>query len=199
MLSPEHQPAANRLEQALQGLRVALDQWLEDCFQCCHDDPAFTETFRRWEEQLTIIKLYLLRSEARLLHFIAAVPPTENLADSSLPKAQDPLALGYVWRTRFEAYFLRHHLASTYRRIDTVLDHDQEAVTADIITDLTSLCEIAQRTVNAITALPKDLTSDTLEELAFYRIISPWRTHGHTALCDTLRWLSETLREQEEW
>ncbi len=199
MLSPEHQPAANRLEQALHGLRSALNHWLEDCFQISHDDPAFTEAFRRWEEQLTIIKLYVHRAEARLLHYIAAVPPTEALADSQLPQAQDHHALGYIWRTRFESYFTHFHIDSTYRRIESVLDNDQEAVTADIITDLTTLCEIAQRTVNAINELPNTTTSDALEELAFYRVISPWRTHGHMALCDTLRWLSETLREQEEW
>jgi hypothetical protein len=80
-----------------------------------------------------------------------------------------------------------------------VLDHDQEAVSADIITDLTQLAETAQQTSDAIAAL--DLTADVaaLEGIAFYRVISPWRTHGQAALLDVLRWLAETLREQEEW
>ncbi len=199
MLNPDQQPAANRLQQALSGLRTALDQWLEDCFTAGHGDPAFTQTFRRWEEQLTIIKLYLHRAEARLLHFIAAVPPSANMADSSLPQTQDHGELGYLWRKRFEEFFTQHHLDGAYRRLDSVLDYDQEAITADIITDLTTMCELAQKTVDAIAAMPTTQTSDALEEFAFYRVISPWRTQGHPAMCDTLRWLSETLREQEEW
>jgi hypothetical protein len=199
MLSPDQQPAANRLEQALTGLRIALDNWLEDCFKAGESDPAFTYTFRRWEEQLTVIKLYLHRAEARLLHFIAAVPPTANMAESSLPQALDHDALGYLWRKRFESFFTQHHLDGAYRRLESVLDYDQEAITADIITDLTIMCELAQRTSDAIADMPSVLTSDALEELAFYRVISPWRTHGHPALSDTLRWLSETLREQEDW
>ncbi|MBA3698767.1 MAG: hypothetical protein H0W78_07925 [Planctomycetes bacterium] len=199
MPGPEDHPAAERLGRALGGLRQAQETWLEDCFQVCEDDPAFTATFRRWEEQLTIIKLHLHRAETRLLHFVNAAPLGEPATD--LPP-RGPLRrseLAHLWRTRFEAYFTTHHLDSVYRRLDSVLDHDQEAMSADIITDLTQLAETAQLTSNAIAAL--DLAADPsgLEEIAFYRVISPWRTHGQAALMDVLRWLAETLREQEEW
>ena len=195
----EDHPAADRLGRALGGLRQAQENWLEDCFNACQDDPAFTTTFRRWEEQLTVIKLYLHRSETRLLHFVTAVPLGEPATDLPPPGPLRRTDLAHLWRTRFESYFTDRHLDSTYRRIDNILDHDQEAITADIITDLTQLAETAQRTTDAIAAL--DLTSapSTLEEVAFYRVISPWRTNGQTALMDVLRWLSETLREQEEW
>ena len=199
MSGPEDHPAAERLGRALGGLRQAQESWLEDCFHVCEGDQAFTATFRRWEEQLTIIKLYVHRAEARLLHFVNAVPLGEPAVD--LPPI-GPLRrseLAHLWRTRFEAYFSKNHLDSTYRRIDSALDHDDEAMTADIITDLTQLAETAQQTSDAIAAL--DLTADPsgLEEIAFYRVISPWRTHGQAALMDVLRWLAETLREQEEW
>ena len=199
MPGPEDHPAAERLGRALGGLRQAQENWLEDCFQVCEDDPAFTATFRRWEEQLTVIKLYVHRAEARLLHFVNAVPlgePAVDLPPTGLLRRSE---LAHLWRTRFEAYFTTHHLDSVYRRLDSVLDHDQEAMSADIITDLTQLTEIAQQTSYAIAAL--DLTADPsgLEEVAFYRVISPWRTYGQAALLDVLRWLAETLREQEEW
>ncbi len=199
MPTPEDHPAAERLGRALGGLRQAQENWLEDCFHVCEDDQAFTTTFRRWEEQLTIIKLYVHRAEARLLHFVNAVPLGEPAVDlpPTGPLRRSELAL--LWRTRFEKYFTANHLDSAYRRIDSALDHDQEAMTADIITDLTQLAETAQQTSDAIEAL--DLTADPsgLEEIAFYRVISPWRTNGQAALMDVLRWLAETLREQEEW
>lgn len=199
MPGPEDHPAAERLGRALGGLRQAQETWLEDCFQVCEDDPAFTATFRRWEEQLTVIKLYVHRAEARLLHFVNAVPLGEPMVDLPPTGLLRRSELAHLWRTRFEAYFTTHHLDSVYRRLDSVLDHDQEAMSADIITDLTQLAETAQQTSDAIAAL--DLTADPsgLEEVAFYRVISPWRTHGQAALLDVLRWLAETLREQEEW
>lgn len=199
MPGPDDHPASERLGRALGGLRQAQESWLEDCFQACQDDPAFIATFRRWEEQLTVIKLYLHRAEARLLHFVAAVPLGEPPAEATIPGPLRRTDLAHLWRTRFEQYFAAHHLDSAYRRIDSALDHDEEAMTADIITDLTQLAETAQVTSDAIAAL--DLTADatSLEEIAFYRVISPWRTHGQAALMDVLRWLAETLREQEEW
>jgi len=199
MPGPEDHPAVERLGRALGGLRQAQESWLEDCFHVCEDDSAFTTTFRRWEEQLTIIKLYLHRAEARLLHFVNAVPLGEPAIDLPPTGTLRRSELALLWRTRFERYFTANHLDSTYRRLDNALDHDQEAMTADIITDLTQLAEMSQQTSDAIAAL--DLTADTatLEEIAFYRVISPWRTHGQAALMDVLRWLAETLREQEEW
>jgi hypothetical protein len=195
----EDHPAADRLARALAGLRQAQDGWLEDCFRACEDDPAFISTFRRWEEQLTVLKLYLHRAESRLLHFVTAVPLGEPAGELPLPGPMRRTALAHLWRTRFEAYFASHHLDSTYRRLDSVLDHDQEAMTADIITDLTQLAETAQQASDAIVGLDLDADPATLEEVAFYRVISPWRTQGQAALMDVLRWLSETLREQEEW
>jgi hypothetical protein len=147
-----------------------------------------------------VVKLYLHRAEARLLHYLTAVAVEDSPpVDLPPPVAMDRNALAHLWRTRLETWFSRHHLDSSYRRLDSVLDHDQEAMTADIITDLTLLAEVAQQTSDAVASL--DLAGDTagLEEVAFYRVISPWRTHGQATLCDVLRWLSETLREQEEW
>lgn len=199
MPPPDEHPAFDRLARALGGLRQAQESWLEDCFQACEGDPAFTSTFRRWEEQLTVVKLYLHRAESRLLHFVAAMPVGEPAGDLPPPGPLRRTELAHLWRTRFEGYFTAHHLDSTYRRLDNLLDHDQEAITADIITDLTQLAETAQQTSDAIAALDLTAEAAALEEVAFYRVISPWRTHGQAALMDVLRWLSETLREQEEW
>ncbi len=199
MPAPEEHPAVERLARALGGLRQAQDSWLEDCFRACTSDPAFTSTFRRWEEQLTVVKLYLHRAESRLLHFVHAVPAADPIADLPPPAPLRRSELAHLWRVRLEGYFSAHRLDSSYRRLDNVLDHDQEAVTADIITDLTQLAETAQQTSDAIAALDLNAEASALEEVAFYRVISPWRTHGQTALMDVLRWLSETLREQEEW
>jgi hypothetical protein len=198
MLSPEFHPAIQRLEQALAGLRLGLESWLDELSVSLHDDAAFITSLRRWEEHLTIIKLYLHRAEARLLHFVSAVPPPPA-SDESLPKPQSPPSLELIWRQRLEHYFSHHHLPSAYRRIDSVLDHDDEAVTADILTDLAALAALSQRTIDALAAIPEKSAHSQLEERAFYHVIGPWRTHGHAALCDVLRWLSETLREEEEW
>lgn len=199
MPSPDDHPAVDRLARALGGLRQAQDSWLEDGFRACEGDPAFTTTFRRWEEQLTVVKLYLHRAESRLLHFVAAMPLNVPASDLPPPGPLRRSDLAHLWRTRFENYFSTHHLDSTYRRLDNLLDHDQEAITADIITDLTQLAETAQQTTDAIAALDLSAAAADLEEVAFYRVISPWRTRGQAALLDVLRWLSETLREQEDW
>jgi hypothetical protein len=153
----------------------------------------------RCEEHLTIIKLYLHRAEARLLNFTAAHPTHAQITEESPPKPQSPQSLDLLWRQRLEHFFQSHHLPSAYRRIDSVLDHADEAMTADIITDLAALAALSQRTIDALTAIPEKSAYNQLEERAFYQVICPWRTQGHAALCDVLRWLSETLREEEEW
>lgn len=189
--------AGVKLGRALAGLHHAQRDWLADAQQVCAGDPLFIAAFRRWEEQLTVLKLHLHRTEARLLHLVTVAGHADEHALP--PSPADRRALGLAWRHRFEGWLAAVHIDPAYRRIDSPFDHDQEAVTADIATDLALVAEIAEATGETLAALDPDADPEGLDELAFYRVIAPWRSQGLTALMDVLRWLSETLREQEDW
>lgn len=197
MTNPDGPGASVKLGRALAGLHHAQRDWLADAQQVCAGDPLFIAAFRRWEEQLTVLKLHLHRTESRLLHLVAVAGRGDEHALP--PSHTDRRALGLAWRHRFEGWLASVHIDPAYRRIDSPFDHDQEAVTADIATDLALVAEIAEATSETLATLDPDVDPDGLDELAFYRVIAPWRSQGLTALMDVLRWLSETLREQEDW
>ena len=197
MSIPDGPEAGVKLGRALAGLHHAQRDWLDDARQVCAGDHLFIAAFRRWEEQLTILKLHLHRTESRLLHLVAVAGRSDEHA---LPASStDRRALGLAWRHRFETWLASVHIDPAYRRIDSPFDHDQEAVTADIATDLALVAELCEATSETLVMLNPDVDLEGLDELAFYRVIAPWRSQGLTALLDVLRWLSETLREQEDW
>jgi hypothetical protein len=195
----DDEQVASRLTHALAMLRHAEQTWLDDLVQTCASPRPCASTFRRWEERLTLLKLQLHRMEHRLQHFLTT--PGAGDPDVHLPPApiMDRRAVARAWRERLEGWFLAQDIRSAYRRLDSALDHDQEAVTADIITDLVSVAETAEFTRLAISDL--DLRRDYahLEDLAFYRVLSPWRAQGLTGLVDVLRWLTEMVREHDDW
>ncbi len=197
MTNPDGPGASVKLGRALAGLHHVQRDWLDDARQVCAGDPLFIAAFRRWEEQLTVLKLHLHRTESRLLHLVAVASHSDD--KHTLPALADRRALGLAWRQRFETWLAGVHIDPAYRRIDSPFDHDQEAITADIATDLALVAEIAEATSETLATLDPDVDPDGLDELAFYRVIAPWRSQGLTALMDVLRWLSETLREQEDW
>ena len=199
MSAADDEQVESRLAHAMAMLRHAEEAFLDDLVQTCRGDPAFSSAFRRWEERLTLLKLQLHRMEHRLQHFLHAVG--DNAPDLDLPPAPElnRRAIARAWRERLEQWFAAQHIDTAYRRLDSALDHDQEAVTADIITDLVMVAEISELTLAALNDLDARRDYSHLEDLAFYRVLSPWRAQGMTALLDTLRWLCESVREHEDW
>jgi hypothetical protein len=189
---------ADELLRALSALHLSQSRWLADVDQACHGDPAFAGCFRRWQEELTMVKLQLHRAESRLLHFVMAADP-ERARRNLKALAVDGRAVAAAWRGRLSSWFSHMHLETSYRRLDSVVDLDQEAANGDIITDLAALAEVVEITTPALSRIAIERDPTTLEELAFFRVISPWRRLGVPALLDVLRWLSETLGEQEDW
>jgi hypothetical protein len=190
-------PAADELLRALAALQLSQARWLADMGEACGGDPAFAEAFRRWQEELTMVKLQLHRVEGRLLNFLL-VAQDDGRRETRIRPA-DGRAAAAAWRARLEAWFTRIHLPTAYRRLDSTLDLDQEAVTGDIITDLSALAETVEVTAPALAELAATRDLSSLEETAFFRVVAPWKRTGLPALLDVLRWLSETLYEAEDW
>ncbi len=189
---------ADELLRALSALRLSQSRWLGDLGEACAGDPAFAACFRRWQEELTMVKLQLHRVENRLLHFVLASEGERERRESRV-RIADGRAAAAAWRQRLEEWFGRIHLGTAYRRLESLVDLDQEAVTADIITDLSALAEVVEITEPALAEIAHSRDPAALEEIAFYRVVGPWKRLGLPALHDTLRWLSETLGEQEDW
>lgn len=181
---------------------VALDRaqavWLADLRAVLPGDASCTAALVRWEGQLTEMKRCIHQAEQRLLGgLMGAVPtPIESSPVEDMVAIRDRWRR---WRSDFEGWFGGLHLATTYRRIESCLDLDQEAVSADAVTDLATLAELAETAGVALAMLPLVPSPAELEDMGFYRIIAPWRTRGMPALLDMLRWLSEILRERDDW
>jgi hypothetical protein len=189
---------ADELLRALAALQLAQARWLAGLGEATAGDPAFAGCFRRWQEELTMVKLQLHRVEGRLLHYlITAVQEAPQRERRT--RSVDGRAAAQHWRERLERWFQRIHLPTTYRRLDSVIDLDQEAVTADIITDLASVAEAAEITAPPLVELAASRDTAALEHTAFFRVVAPWKRIGLPALQDVLRWLGETLDEQEDW
>lgn len=188
---------ADELLRALAALQLSQGRWLADLTEACAGESAFTTCFRRWQEELTMVKLQLHRAEGRLLHYLPATL-SEPMREPH-PRGADGRALARAWRERLEAWFTHIHLPSTYRRLESIIDLDEEAVTADIITDIADLAECAEMTMPALRELQTSRDLSRLEATAFFRVIAPWKRQGLPALIIVLRWLAETLSEQEDW
>jgi hypothetical protein len=190
-------PSADELLRALAALKLSQGRWLADLGEACAGDPAFTACFRLWQEDLTMVKLQLHRVEGRLLHYLPAAKEREPREPHA--GEVDGRAAAAAWRSRLEGWFSRIHLPSSYRRLDSALELDQDAVTSDIITDLAALGECAEVTMPALAWVQSTRDLDRLESTAFFRVVAPWKRLGLPALHEVLRWLSETLLEQEDW
>jgi hypothetical protein len=188
---------ADDLLRALAALQLAQTRWLTDLDQACHGDHAFTASFRRWEEELTVVKLNLHRGENRLQHFLLA-PREDAEPRHNRQSVVDGRAIARQWRRQLEDWFARNHLASAYRRLGSVLDLDEEASTGDIITDLATLAEVVAITTPALQEIAATRDVALLEDRAYFGVIIPWNTLGRPALHDVLRWLSDTLAEEAD-
>ena len=195
--SPERRAAlADELRSSLAALHLGLRRWLADLAETCPDDgpgdASFTEALRRWQEQLAHIRLHLHRADHRLLHLALTSGAGGDPGGGPAAEAPD-------WRPRIERWFDRLHLPGTYRRLDSVLDADAEAVNADITTDLALLAALAWEGAGALAALLAERDPDRLESHAFFRVLSPWRRRGLPALDQVQRWLGETLDDHADW
>ncbi|MBA3686275.1 MAG: hypothetical protein H0W72_13695 [Planctomycetes bacterium] len=183
------------LVQALGAIARLQSLWLADLDQVCRGDPAFVAAFRRWEEQLTALKLYIHRAEARLLHYLLAAPTKPWREYGGTGADRD--AATERWTARLLPYFATLRLETTYRRIGSVLELDEDPSTADIITDLIALAEVAETTQIALAGLERGGDPAALQDLAFYHVIAPWR-RAQAPLLDVLRWLAEAVREHAD-
>lgn len=192
--------AGDDLWRALAALQRAQGDWLADLAATCpatgQGDAAFAEVFRRWQEQLTRVKLQVHRAEGRLLGFVHS--PTAGLVRRDTPPP--PTSPSFtVWRDRIEHWFVRIHIDRTYRWLPGLRDEGEEPVRRDLATDLAQLAELVTATSPLLAAIAQERDLRTLEDLAFTRIIAPWRTGGMAALHPTLRWLDEALVDEGEW
>lgn len=181
---------------------IAFDRaqgtWLSDVRTVFPRDAACLAAFTRWEIQLTAVKLAFHQAEQRLYGSLSnqTVAPLDDMpgADQTIYRQ-----LWQTWRTDLEDWFTTCRLPSSYRRIDSCLDTDQDAINADIITDFATLTTLAESCSSALASCSALTTRGAIEDLAFYQVIAPWRTRGMPALLDVLRWLSETRLDQDDW
>ncbi len=194
---PEERRPGN-LVMALGAMQRAQTVWLVDLAQVTQGDPSFIPAFRRWQEELTALKLYLLRAESRLLHYLLRNDPLATWKEFAAPEAETRLAIASRWTDKLVAYFRDIHLDTRYRRLNSTIDLDEECTTADIVTDIVAVAEVCELTMPALMRLKQQADLECLEDLAFYHVISPWKQRGLPPLLDVMRWLSEILSEHAE-
>lgn len=191
-------PDGDDVLRCLAALQRSQATWLADLSATCPHDPAFTDAFRRWQEQLTQVKLHLHRSEGRLLHFVLS--PQAAALHRDVRGAEDPgRTIARAWRHRLQDWFSTIHLDPTYARLESVRDLSSEPVNADIITDFTILAELAEQTAPVLERIALDRDLGSAQDLAFFGVLAPWRVRGLPALHDCLRWLAETLSDEGDW
>ena len=191
-------PDGDDLLRCLAAFQRTQATWLDDLAATCPHDPSFTAAFRRWQEQLTQAKLHLHRSESRLLHFV--LTPQAAAVHRNASGSADPThAAARAWRNRLGDWFSTIHLDPTYRRLENLRDLDAEPVNADIITDLTTLAELAELTAPVLARIADERDLGSAQDLAFFGVLAPWRVRGLPALHDVLRWLAETLSDEGDW
>lgn len=196
MTTTDHAPTD--LLRALEAIQRTQQRWLQDVTTVSAGDPRFLDAFRRWEEWLTLIKLHIHRAEQRLLHLLML--PEDRRTWREVPHHQSDSGTTYRhWMRCVGPYFRGLHIDTSYRRIADSHDMHAEAVTADALTDLVALCEIAASTNQVLDrVLGTSETPEVIEDLAFFHIISPWKQLGMPAWFDWMRWLNEFLREHDE-
>lgn len=191
---------ANRptdLIRALEAIRRTQGVWLKDLEAVCAGDPRFLDAFRRWQEWLLMIRLHLARAESKLLHFLMV--PAERRPWQDLPgQRPTPRQVHGQWEKLVPPYLHALRIDTTYRRLPSLIEGEDEPLRADIATDITELASIADASNQAMDRLLVHENGDTLENLAFYHVLSPWRTRGLAPLRDVLGWIEEFLIERGE-
>ena len=191
--APDERPAGD-LVRALAALRRVQALWLADVGQAGAGDLSFVDAFRRWQEQLTCIKLHLHRVENHLLHYLVSNPARTWREDAG--DGESRRASSSPWIARLGDYVQQVRVETSYRRLPSALDLSEEAVTADIVTDLALVATTAEASMPALARAPQT-DAAALDDLAFYRVVAPWRL-AQPALIDVMRWLGEVLREHED-
>ena len=192
--------APTDLMRSLDAIQRSQARWLTDLKSICStSDPCFLEAFRRWEENLTLLKLHLHRAEQRLLHFLLVPEERRPWRELPGPKRKHERRSSFAqWNKLVQPYFLSLRINTSYRRLANIIDLEESAVTADVVTDLVALAEICENTGEALDRFKMLNDRSCLEDLAFYHVLSPWKQQGMPALMDCLRWLNAFLRQHDE-
>ena len=189
------------LFRVLAALQRAQGTWLEEVESVLPGpgveggDPAFAPAFRRWGEHLAMIRLQLHRVEGRLLNFVLSGPPGIETS----PVRIDGRPIHRQWRERLSAWFHTLHLDTTYRYLESVRDLDGEPVNADVVTDLATLLEVVGVTHPLLLRIAEDRNPATVQDMAFFHVVSPWRRTGRGALSQVQRWLDEVVDQDGDW
>ena len=131
MSAPDDGQLTSRLGRALAHLAHVQRDWLSDLDNSCREGTPFLGTFRRWEEQLTLLKLHLHRTEAQLIRSAATALP----ASQPTPVPRADRAIARRWRELIEGFFATHHLDGAYRRMSSALpEADLDALFLTITT-----------------------------------------------------------------
>ncbi|MHC5068120.1 MAG: hypothetical protein ACYTF0_05990, partial [Planctomycetota bacterium] len=126
--SPSGEFAPHDLSRALEAIRRTQRRWLRDVDDCCRGDARFLDAFRRWEEQLTLLKLQIHRAEQRLLHYLL-IPEEHRPWRDMRSGDNDTNATYRRWLHRIEPYVHGRHIDTAYRRLNDCRDLHDEAVT----------------------------------------------------------------------
>ncbi len=198
MSGPE--PATpDRLGPALSALHLAQLRWLDDCDRTLAANDVVLSTARRWLELLGLVRLQLHRVEHRLGDRI--IPPGPTPPGMPFPEL-DPAAVRATAVARREAlhrWLAEAGILTTYRRVEDVLDLDQDAENADAVTDLGLVVEAIGLTRGPLTWLHANRHATGVDAVAFTNVIAPWRRTGAKALSDSLRWLEALRDEGTDW
>ena len=181
------------LRSALEDLAIVQALWLDDVDQTiAAADPCFVAVFRRWECRLSALKLALHRADQQVRPVIAAVGIHGPLRPAPVI---DRAASFRRWNRALVDYTHGLRLPTVYRRLADITDLEQEATTADVVTDLVALAVLAETTGVAL----RSGDGVVLDEVTvFHQVLSPWRQEGLPALFDVLRWLHALLAAEDE-
>lgn len=188
------QPAATDLLRALMAIARNQGRFLADVERTCADHEDYLPAFLRWQEWLTLLAVQIQRAQGRLRQYLSLPPglrPWQELPGPAL----DRHGAYRLWLGRLDPWLRRHGVDTRYRRVSEPLELDAEAVTADAITDLVCICELAESTGTALSRCHDLHITDHLEDIAFYHVLSPWRQHGQRALLDGVAWLAAIQAE----
>ena len=187
--------APTSLRTALEDLAIIQALWLDDVEQTiAAADPCFVAVFRRWEYRLSELKVALHRAEQHVRPLLAAVRAVGPVGPTPVV---DRAACFRRWNRALVAYTHGLRLPTVYRRLADIMALEQEATTADVVTDLVAVAVLAETTGQVLRGGSDD-TVVVDEVTLFHQVLSPWRQEGLPALFDVLRWLHALLAAEDE-